>query len=76
MVRPQPVGPPWHRILLHPPLDANEAILPAVRIQGVATRRQPVELADALLIGFAAATGLDGFLFQDLDAEAASSCAT
>ena len=69
MVRPQPVGPPWHRSVLHPPVDANEAILPAVRIQGVATRRQPVELADALLIGFAAATGLDGFLFQDLDME-------
>jgi hypothetical protein len=69
IVRPQQVGPPWHRTLLHPPVDPNEAILPAVRIQGVASRRQPVELADALLIGFAAATGLDGFLFQDLDME-------
>ncbi|HVV22132.1 MAG TPA: GPP34 family phosphoprotein [Pseudonocardiaceae bacterium] len=68
-VRPQLVGPPWRRTILYPPLDANEAILPAVRIQGVATQRQPVELADALLIGFAAATGLDGYLFQDLDAE-------
>jgi hypothetical protein len=69
MVRPQQIGPPWRRSMLHPPLDANEAILPAVRIRSVATRRQPVELGDALLTGMAAATGLDGFLLQDLDAE-------
>jgi hypothetical protein len=69
MVRPQQTGPPWRRSLLHPPLDANEAILPAVRIRAVANSRQPVELSDALLTGLAAATGLDGFLLQDLDAD-------
>jgi Golgi phosphoprotein 3 (GPP34) len=69
MVRPQQTGPPWRRSLLHPALDANEAIIPAVRIRAVATRRQPVELSDALLTGLAAATGLDGFLLQDLDAD-------
>lgn len=69
MVRPQTSGPPWRRNMLHPPLDANEAILPAVRIRGVAARQQPVELSDALLTGLSAATGLDGFLLQDLDPE-------
>lgn len=69
MVRPQSSGPPWKRTVLHPPLDANEAILPAVRIRGVASRQQPMELSDALLTGLAAATGLDGFLLQDLDPE-------
>lgn len=69
MVRPQSSGPPWRRTMLHPPLDANEAILPAVRIRGVAMRRQPVELSDALLTGLAAATGLDTYLLQDLDAD-------
>jgi hypothetical protein len=69
LVRPQLTGPPWRRNVLHPPLDANEAILPAVRIRGVAGRREPMELSDALLTGLAAATGLDGFLLQDLDAD-------
>lgn len=69
MVRPQLSGPPWRRTVLHPPLDVNEAILPAVRIRGIAARREPVELSDALLTGLAAATGLDSFLLQDLDAD-------
>lgn len=69
VVRPQLAGPPWRRTILHPPLDANEAILPAVRIRGVASRQEPVELSDALLTALAAATGLDGFLLQDLDAD-------
>ncbi|HKN99978.1 MAG TPA: GPP34 family phosphoprotein [Pseudonocardiaceae bacterium] len=69
VVRPQLTGPPWRRTVLHPPLDANEAILPAVRIRGVASRQEPVELSDALLTGLAAATGLDSFLLQDLDAD-------
>jgi hypothetical protein len=69
LVRPQLAGPPWKRSVLHPPLDANEAIVPAVRIQGIAARRQPLELSDALLTGLSAATGLDSFLVQDLDGE-------
>jgi hypothetical protein len=69
LVRPQWSGPPWHKTVLHPPMDANEAILPAVRIRSVAMSRQPVELSDALLTGVSAATGLDGFLLQDLDAD-------
>jgi hypothetical protein len=69
LVRPQLAGPPWKRSVLHPPLDANEAIVPAVRIQGIAARRQPLELSDALLTGLSAATGLDSFLLQDLDGE-------
>jgi hypothetical protein len=69
LVRPQLAGPPWKRSVLHPPLDANEAIVPAVRIQGIAVRRQPLELSDALLTGLSAATGLDSFLLQDLDGE-------
>ncbi len=69
LVRPQLTGPPWRRSVLHPPLDVNEAILPAVRIRAVAERHEPMELSDALLTGLAAATGLDGFLLQDLDAE-------
>jgi hypothetical protein len=69
VVRPQLTGPPWHRTVLHPPLDADEAILPAVRIRSVAGNREPVELSDALLTGLAAATGLDSFLLQDLNAD-------
>jgi hypothetical protein len=69
LVRPQASGPPWRKTMLHPPLDANEAIVPAVRIRGVAMGRQPVELSDALLTGLSAATGLDRFLLQDLDAD-------
>lgn len=69
LVRPQTTGPPWRKTVLHPPLDPNEGILPAVRIRGVAMSRQPVELSDALLTGLAAATGLDSFLLQDLDSD-------
>jgi hypothetical protein len=69
LVRSQTTGPPWRRTVLYPPLDANEAILPAVRIRSVANARQRPELSDALLTGLAAATGLDGFLLQDLDAD-------
>jgi hypothetical protein len=69
LVRPQTTGPMWRRTVLHPPLDANEAILPAVRIRSTATEQEPMELSDALLTGLAAATGLDGFLLQDLDAD-------
>jgi hypothetical protein len=69
LVRPQLAGPPWKRSVLHPPLDANEAIVPAVRIQGIAARQQPLELSDALLTGLSAATGLDSFLLQDLNGE-------
>ncbi len=69
LVRPQQSGPPWRRANLYPPLDANEAILPAVHIRSVAQNRQPLQLSEALLTGLAAATGLDGFLLQDLDAD-------
>jgi hypothetical protein len=69
MVRPQQSGPPWRRSVLYPPFDANEAILPAIRIKGVASRREPVTLSDALLAGLAGATGLDGFVLQDLDSD-------
>ncbi|HEX3593077.1 MAG TPA: GPP34 family phosphoprotein [Pseudonocardiaceae bacterium] len=69
LVQPQTSGPPWRRTVVYPPLDANEAILPAVRIRSLANSRQRLELSDALLTGLAGATGLDGFLLQDLDSD-------
>lgn len=61
-------GPMWRKVTLHPPMDANDAMFPAVRVTGLAVRGLPIELPDALLVGLAAATGLDRFLLQDVDA--------
>lgn len=68
IVRQVSTGPMWRKSMLHPPMDANDAMFPAVRVTGLAVRGLPIELPDALLVGLAAATGLDRFLLQDVDA--------
>jgi len=65
----------WRKVTLYPPMDANDAMFPSVRVTGLAVRGLPVELPDALLVGLAAATGLDRFLLQDLDAAGRQHCA-
>lgn len=67
VVRQVITGPKWRRTTLHPPMDANDAMFPSVRVTGLAVRGLPIELPDALLVGLAAATGLDRFLLQDVD---------
>lgn len=67
VVRQVASGPVWRKSMLHPPMDANDALFPAVRVTGLAVRGLPIELPDALLVGLAAATGLDRFLLQDVD---------
>jgi Golgi phosphoprotein 3 GPP34 len=68
IVRQVSTGPMWRKSTLHPPMDANDAMFPSVRVTGLAVRGLPIELPDALLVGLAAATGLDRFLLQDVDA--------
>lgn len=68
IVRQTVSGPVWRKITLYPPMDANDAMFPSVRVTGLAVRGLPIELPDALLVGLAAATGLDRFLLQDVDA--------
>ncbi|HEX4702177.1 MAG TPA: GPP34 family phosphoprotein [Pseudonocardiaceae bacterium] len=68
VVRPVITGPVWRKSTLHPPMDANDAMFPSVRVTGMAVRGLPIDLPDALLVGLAAATGLDRFMLQDIDA--------
>jgi hypothetical protein len=67
MVREVGGGPPWRRVCLYPPIDPNDALFPAVRVAGLALRRQPFDPPDAVLVGLAAATGLDRHMLQDVD---------
>lgn len=67
MVREVVAGPPWRRVSRYPPVDANDAMFPAVRLTARALGRQPFEAPDALLVGLAAATGLDRHLLPDVD---------
>jgi hypothetical protein len=68
IVRQVTAGPAWRKQTLHPPMDANDAMFPSVRVTGMAVRGLPIDLPDALLVGLAAATGLDRFMLQDVDA--------
>jgi hypothetical protein len=55
--------------IAYPPIDMNTSAWPTVRLAQKLTRRESLSLPDTVLAGLMSATGLDGYLRSEADAE-------